>query len=342
MTSLFKSLFILFFLTGSFFALPSQGSGEEGDPFAPHIERFRNGTIDWKAGIIYGTGKGYPDMNGGSKAAAASVARATAMNAIVKIASGLNLDDQTVLNKLGNGRGIIHIHALIHPEHHESRWTTDGERPCIEVTLKTPVSGVEGITTRLLGLLKEHPDLWKDLPEKPLASAIENEGAPWLVIDARGAARNGGGVRPALFPKIKSASGEVLYELKRVDERAVQTRGMASYVITSEPKERLAGKRGLSQNLLDSIGNLIKVQEAFAGEPRKKRKRFIVTDATAMEGVASVNLLVSHEEASRLKKEDQASMILKKCRVIVIVNSPIGGVKGSIDPLRIFSRVDTP
>ena len=43
--------------------------------------------------------------------------------------------------------------------------------------------------------------------------------------------------------------------------------------------------------------------------------------------------MISAEDAVKLKAEDSSSRILKKCRVVVIVSSPIGGVEGTIPTL---------
>ena len=47
----------------------------------------------------------------------------------------------------------------------------------------------------------------------------------------------------------------------------------------------------------------------------------------------NTNLLISDTDTRQLKSEDASSRILKQCRVIVIVSSPIGGVEGKTDTL---------
>jgi hypothetical protein len=46
--------------------------------------------------------------------------------------------------------------------------------------------------------------------------------------------------------------------------------------------------------------------------------------------LAKTNLLVNAEDAKALQVEDASSQILKKCRVVVIVSSPVGGVEGAL------------
>lgn len=328
---------LLVFIAAGIF--PSDSRSTDNDKFSPYIERFSNGRIDWDNGMIYGIGKAYPDMNDGSRAMAARAARVTAMQSILKISAGVNLDDQTVLDQLGKGQVLIHLKALIRPIDHSSEWKTENNRPYIEITLKTPISGVEGLTAKLLGHLKNNTDIWHDFPKKIIAPEKEEDVESWLVIDARGLAR-GKSIQPALFPKIKSETGETLYELKTVDEKALQNRGMARYVVTDESKEHIEGQTNLSKELLYAIQKLISAKEALADEKKKKRSRFIVKDAIETEGISKVNLIISKDDASQLKAEDASSMILKKCRIIVIVNSPIGGIKGCLDPLFFLSGID--
>ena len=44
------------------------------------------------------------------------------------------------------------------------------------------------------------------------------------------------------------------------------------------------------------------------------------------------NLVISESDARNIREEDASSQILKKCRVIVIVSSSIGGIEGRFLP----------
>jgi hypothetical protein len=79
---------------------------------------------------------------------------------------------------------------------------------------------------------------------------------------------------------------------------------------------------------------LLSPGQALAGDASparssRGRRRYIVKKVETVQGLAHTNLIVSNDDAQALATEDAASRILKKCRVIVIVNSPIGGVEGS-------------
>jgi len=86
----------------------------------------------------------------------------------------------------------------------------------------------------------------------------------------------------------------------------------------------------------DSLAELTNIlfspRPAIAQEEkiRKKRKRFIVKKAEGLQGLSRTNLVISQNDALAFRAQDSASQILKNCRVIVIVSSPVGGVEGQL------------
>jgi hypothetical protein len=153
-----------------------------------------------------------------------------------------------------------------------------------------------------------------------------------------------------LFPKILTPSGETIYELKKVDQSALVERGMARYVRSSASRSALLARHTPGE-LPDRIAALLPpAAEAASMEPfnweeksprdkKKKREPLIIKDVKQASGLLQTNLVISEEDARQLKEEDASSQILKKCRVIVIVSSPIGGVEGALPhPLILAER----
>jgi hypothetical protein len=114
-------------------------------------------------------------------------------------------------------------------------------------------------------------------------------------------------------------------------------------VVSDEPLATLRADPRAIDRLLAKAGIIFGVGEARAAtverslavpfsppKRRKKRERYIVTDVTAIQGLARTNLVVSAQDAMNLKAEDVSSKILQKCRVLVIVSSPIGGIEGTL------------
>lgn len=321
---------------------PSNALGVDDERFEPYIESHPNGRIDWDEQMIYGVGKGYLDKNGGSKNRALRAAQVLALQSILKIAAGVRLDDRQTLQSLGDGKVVIHLKAMIRYEDFgDPKLVEDVSRPHIEVTRRAALAGVEGLTARLLDHLKSSPLPWKSFP-KPSPAVFEEpveETETWLVLDGRKLPA-GERIQPALFPKIASATGEVLYELADIDEHALLQGGMIKYALSDAPPEDIELNPGAMNQFLLKLGSLFSANEAMAGEKkkkRKKRKRFIIKDVKKAKGLNKTTLVISEEDAKKLKSQDAAGKILKKCRVIVVVNSSIGGIEGGLP--RFMARI---
>ena len=309
----------------------SPGSSPAGSKlFSPFVESFPNGKIDWDNGYFYGTGIGYPHLNKGSKARALKVAQAGALSAILQVASRLRVDDRQTLRDLAGENAVIRIKGLVRYEPHERIYIKKGEKPYYRVTYRAPMKGVKGLTKQLLNTLKSTSSSWKEFPEKG-DMEDRDESLPWLVLDARGLERLSP-VNPALFPKIITESGETVYDLTGVDEGALIGRGMARYVVSGKGRDELLSAGGRTFRLTD----LFSPAAVFAEEKhrRKRRRKYIVTNVKQVEGLRKTNLVISEGDARTLRKADASSKILRQCRVIVIVSSPLGGIEGKWDDLR--------
>ncbi|MEZ0328674.1 MAG: hypothetical protein ABWK15_03795 [Dissulfuribacterales bacterium] len=64
--------------------------------------------------------------------------------------------------------------------------------------------------------------------------------------------------------------------------------------------------------------------------PRVKRQNYIVKDVEQSSGLYRTNLVINDRDASEIKMVDREHQVLQKCRVVVIVSSPIGGVGSQI------------
>lgn len=303
----------------------------------PYIQRFPNGWIDWGNGYIYGVGHAYLNKNGGSRIRASRAAGVLAAGNIVKIAAGINLDDRQTLKSLGNQQFIIHLKANLTSETDKSSLLQDQQGPYFEVVQKTPINGVKGLTARVLTAIPATLPNWK--PISPQATQFDSgtEDLPWLVLDARHLSQKR--VTPAILPKIVSNTGQTVYSPDRVDPQALLHQGMIRYFVTSESKEQLEAKVGVDPSLLAEIQRFLSISEACADGPPKRTKRpqLIVKEVQDVQGLSRTNLIISEADAQKLLNDTQSNKILEKCRVIVLVSSPIGGIEGSI-PCYLTSR----
>jgi hypothetical protein len=311
---------------------PLSIGGEEAAHFAAYIERFGNGEIDWDKGIVYGRGVAYIDEQGGNTMMARRAAQVIAAANIVRLAAGIRLDDRRFLADLDNGNVVIRLRAFLRVTDHSTRHVKNTDRPYFEVVRKTPLRGISGLTRQLLTKFGSSVSEGIQWPTKPvIPGPMEDDDASWLVLDARHLAKSDG-VKPALFPKIVSADGEVLYDLNRTDPVALEQRGMARYVMSDSDSDRISPQSAAPGNIPGNLLALLAPASALAEEPEPKtpgRKRYIIKKVKNIEGLKKTNLVVTNSDAQALKSEDNASRILKRCRVIVIVSSPIGGVEGS-------------
>jgi hypothetical protein len=332
---------ILVVLGGILLTLATPSLGDDDGPFQPFIEKYPEGWIDWDAGIIYGVGKGYLHLNGNSSNRAQRAAQVLALQAILKMAAGIRLDDRQTLEKLGDGKVVIYLKGFIRFTEHQSTFKDQAPHPYHEITLRAPLTGIDGLTSKLLRHLESKPETWQDFPVRTVRPKDESDDQTWLVLDARPTAASAH-VQPALFPKITTPSGNVIYELKNVDEEAVVARGMARYVLSEQTADKLQTSGTGWDALLGQVDALLSLREAHAEDKpkRQKRRRYIVKQVQEAQGLMRTNLVISENDARQLEEEDASSQILKKCRVIVIAASPIGGIEGRA--MRYFASIPSP
>ncbi|MCF8050272.1 MAG: hypothetical protein K9L59_03480 [Desulfobacterales bacterium] len=316
---------LVFLVLAALTALPAAGLCLESPAFSPYVESYGSGWIDWDEMAIYGIGRGMLDRHSGSRPMARRAGKIIALQSILKIAAGVHLDDRRSLADMGAGPLVIELNALIHFTEHREVFVEGASAPYYEVVLRSPMTGIQGLTGRLVEALKDRPLKWDKLPKRG-GEGPEADDAPWLVLDARRPAAVEP-LTPALFPKVLTDSGRIVYDLDRVDEEALKQRGMVRYVTMTGPSERLQLSR---PDAAQWLSRLLFPSPAEAGEdpPRKKRGRFIVKDVEQVRGLSKTNLVISEQDARSLQAEDASSRILERCRVIVIVSSPVGGVEG--------------
>ncbi len=326
-----KILFIIMFLIIIF--IPARSESEKDNQFSPYIESFRSGWIDWEKGMIYGIGHGYLHLNQNSSQIAMRAAHVIALQSILKVAAGVRLDDHQTLASLGKGRVIIELKGLVRASEYKKEFINNSSKPYYKTILKAPLKGVEGLTSRLITQLKVKAFEWKAFPMQTIddVSISKDDDQPWLVLDAR-KLTSGQKVKPALFPKIMSPNGKIVYELGNVSEASLSKRGMITYVTSDQSATQLQSGHELSKVFLNKINYLLSAKEALAEtkDRRRKRRRFIIKEVQNVKGLNRTNLLISENDARELAQEDLSSRILKDCRVIVIISTPIGGIEGSM------------
>ena len=296
-----------------FLTVSDTAAGE--NRFMPLVESYAGGWIDWAEGAIYGIGRGAVDLHNGSRPMASRAAKVTALQSILKIAAGIQDDEAKTLRDLSARSGAIELEALIRFTVWREGWVTNVARPYYETVLRAPMTGIEGLTARIVQALRDRPRQWDRTP-----GALPDENAPWLVLDARRAGR-ALSISPALFPRIVSERGKTLYDLARADEKALVHRGMARYITAAEDTDA----RRFGRVLPDRAVVRPATASAGGGEPVGSWKmpgRYVVAEVVAVRGAANTILVVGERDAASLLSEDAVSGILKRCRVIIVVARP--------------------
>lgn len=333
---------VLLLLLAFLFAAGFKGEASASSSiFSPYIEKKALGWIDWDEGYIYGVGRGYLDKNGGSKQRAMGAASLVAAGNIVKLAADLTVDDKKTLKEVGGGRVVIELKAFLRAQEYSSK-LIPGVENCYEVVQKAPLHGVSGISARLITQLgggEFHP--LPDLQERSGEEGVADGDLPWLVLDARklSAAR---AASPALFPKIVNERGAPLYQLNSADQQTVASRGMVRYVTSTASPAQIRQAAAPGFGLIRLWRRLELVPAAYAGEKnpvRVKREQFIVVDVKSTQGLKNTNLVVSEADANQLRAEDNATKILQKCRVMVLVSGKVGGVEGRLGQPLLFAAL---
>lgn len=297
-----------------------------------YVQRHEQGWIDWQNGLIYGVGKAPLKRNKGSKLRAKKAAQAMARANIIKLARQIQIDSENSIKTYDGGRLNRVIKAFIQDSEHSSRFVKSAQEPYYEVTQVAPIKGVNGLTSKLLSQIDSTQ--WPEIKETtaPVAEVEQDEDQPWLVLDASHL-KLANQINPALLPTILSNSGETLYQPTSVNSQALRQRGMAEYVVLDGPAGQLQASTNLPRELMELILEIVAGPEAHAKEKRKRRKRkkFVVAKVEDTQGLAKTNLVVSNQDAQNLKKSDDSSGVLEKCRVVVVVSSKYGGIEGHLD-----------
>ncbi len=183
------------------------------------------------------------------------------------------------------------------------------------------------------------------------AGAVSNEKpaseVTGVIIDARGISKEKGPVNPALFPKIEVADGQggfqVVHDVSDADAKAAAEKGVISYVSSDTPFERISAifrAKGWIVARLEPAesepvagpGPLLfpQAKRVPAGGAGEKKTYTFKLKAQDMEGAERVNVLVTAADAKAIRETDQATGVLKNCKIVVIAGGDIAGKRGEV------------
>ncbi len=321
-----------------------------GGQLAPLREKIGEGSIDWNEGAYYATVKiPYQARLGPrrlspkfQKTIAEKVARAEADRVFVMLASEIRVDSNRRIKDITADNAKIVLYGNVRGR---QQVKLDHRKGQLLATFKVPMRGVGGVTSKLYrtvvtGVAPARKPGNSDKPKHKVAIADASPAAgknasadktgAVVVIDARGT-----GLRPAVFPKIVTPDGKTVYDASVPSEADVIENGVAAYATFAGDAASLPTIDGLVIVQAVAYGDprLSQCAEGEGGQapPRKRRRRRMPLKATAVAGKLKADVVVSKEEAAKLKSA-AATDAMKNARVIIVTDTTVGGTEGRLVP----------
>ncbi len=280
------------------------------------VQQTENGAIDWLSGEVTAKGIGAPP----AKAVNAAQARAMALRAATVIARrnllellrGVQIDSATTVQNFMVNDDTVVSRVQGHLEQAritDTAYMSDGS---VEVTVQVNLRGKLSQTLlpqqasqqQTAAAAPPSPQQGPQqlqpvsVPPKPSRPAIPDGsetsvaprafgGVTGLVVDARGL-----GARPAMSPRILDEDGREVYGSSFVGREYAIQQGMAGYA--KNPAQASASDR-------------------VAGNPLQVKAR-------SVSGQAKTDIVVSNEDAERIRQVAANSEVLQQCRVMIVLD----------------------
>ncbi len=344
------------------------------DQLVPYIQEFiftdtRAGIslyscVNWRGGFLKSEGIGKK----GSRRAAELVARNNALRTVLVVNVHSKFSLQDYFQRQAQVR--IKIQNVLIKNAAIEDLTANPERPDeVAVMVTIPFYGISGLNSFLL----DDQELYLEPPASPKKTQPTPGEYTGIIIDVRGLPN----VQPALLPKIVSQDGEILYEASQVNKEVLQSQGMVEYVSASPTNtawrsgerpfmvkpvllasaspspnpshqgrgiERsriyspplVGGVRGGGNEQLHSGSGLLAQTQT---RQRRRRGNNLIVEATEDAGEIPVNVVVSVEDAKKIKQLNEANQFDNQGKYTILIGGEIGGVKGQY-PGTILARQD--
>lgn len=308
---------------------------EENAPdFKPYIQEFLftdqqanlslYSCINWQAGVLKSEGVG----KNSSRRAAELVARNNALKTLLVT----NLNATSNFDAYFSRRNDVSLkiqHVLIKNAAIEEL-PPDSKRPDeARVMVTIPFYGIAGLTSFLIGDEELYLEPLPAPAQAEQQSSSPEEEFTGVLLDARTLPQ----IQPALLPKILSEDGEVLYDASHVEKSIFETQGMIQYAQEKDATlTLLTGTRPLivTPVLVASTSDDSSVFRLLAQERKRRQGNDLVLEAANSDGQIPVNVVVSVEDAKKIKQLNETQHIDKEGKYTILIGGEIGGVKGEL------------
>jgi hypothetical protein len=290
--------------------LPAVAPAQAVKP-GPLTEQVATGTVNWTSGWVKATGIGVPSPTAGSagKAMAQRAAFSVAVRNLLEVVKGVRIDSATLVENYIVQNDVIKSQVTGFVKGAQIEKTNESPDGSVEVFVKAPLWGVNSLYDPFLDQMGVQD---QKLPPEPAEDAYTG-----LVIDARGL-----GLKPACFPAVLDDKGGVIYGPRTVDRAAAQKDGMVHYMT--------APKGADLSSLFGEHAQIIRpVQTAPPAPPREGRKPLKIKGGDKA-GALKANIIISSEDAKKIRDDSALSVALKRSRVTVVTDPLVGGMEGRL------------
>jgi hypothetical protein len=309
----------------------------------PLLEKFEKGFINWQSGEYVANvsapvpaeyrGKTVNQAMG--KELALRVSRALADSVFLQIVAETRVDANNRLSQLVKGDSEIKLAGNIRgKELIDTKWAKRKNKLWLEASYRISMRGVDGVISHIYDQAIETRPAKSPPTAKPPDNNTNKQGKnsqTVVYIDARGT-----GLQPALFPCIMDQQHARLFDPADAGKSYIAENGVVEYVV-SKNKEPLSSLVDLNNSIIVSsirptiLDWLITPAEAEEAAPVRKRKKRKAIKATEAEGLLKSNIIVSKEDAEKLRRSQENGELTDNPRIIVVTDGTVGGTEGRLN-----------
>ena len=325
------ALLLAALMSGEAPVLAAPAGGIDPSTLKPLQEAYEGGYIDWQNGVYYAqVSAPVPDSYRGrqinqafGRELAERVTGALADSVFLRLVANTRVDAENTLRQLVKDKAEIRLTGNIAGKQLvSSKLVTQAGKQVLAATYKVDQRGVSGVIANL------HERVVKADATQPRAQTKAGD-APILLIDARGL-----GLRPALFPRVLSADGQLVYDASVAGKQKTIASGVIEYAVSPDTEQALhpAGKgRYVYARAIEfshEKTNLLAEAGQAAGETRGQRAKRTPIRAAQAAGPLRANIIVGNEDAARLIKAAGDYGGFHASRVLVVTDGTVGGTEG--------------
>ena len=251
------------------------------------LEKIGQGSINWTAGYVEAAGIGVaPDQSAAkinARPVALRAAKESASGYLLEMVKNVQVDSARKIKDFMLESDAINaqINGIVQRAViADQLYMPDGT---VEVKIRVPIYGE--ISNIILPADFARMNLKNEASSASAAPPTVMYSG--IVVDARGI-----GIRPAMIPKIVDESGKEIYSLASVDIQYAVRQGVSGYARDLEAAQK---------------------NERVAVNP-------LTVKAVKSAGAAKTDMVISNADSGQIKNAVQSELLLKQCRVLIVVD----------------------